>query len=105
MFAPTVPYANIKLPAREYDPQKAKPLLDSAGWILPADKTIREKAGEPLRIELAFIATDALNKSMAEVIQANLQQIGVDTRLIGEEESSFYARQRDGRFSKIFNRT
>lgn len=73
----------------EYDPQKAKALLDSAGWILPADKTIREKAGEPLRIELAFIATDALNKSMAEVIQANLQQIGVDTRLIGEEESSF----------------
>ncbi|HGJ5889832.1 MAG TPA: nickel ABC transporter substrate-binding protein [Arsenophonus apicola] len=105
LFAPTVPYANIKLVAREYDPQKAKALLDSAGWILPTGKTIREKAGEPLRIELAFIATDAVNKSMAEVIQANLQQIGVDTKLIGEEESSFYARQRDGRFSMIFNRT
>lgn len=105
LFAPSVPYANIKLTAREYDPQKAKAILDSAGWILPVGKTIREKEGKPLTIELAFIATDSLNKTMAEVIQANLWQIGVDTRLIGEEESSFYARQRDGRFSMIFNRT
>lgn len=105
LFAPTVPYADLNLKPRQYDPQQAKALLEKAGWTLPAGKDIREKNGQPLRIELSFIGTDALSKSMAEVIQADMRQIGVDVALIGEEESSIYARQRDGRFGMIFNRT
>ena len=105
LFAPTVPYADIGLKAREYSPVKARALLDADGWKLPDGKTIREKAGQPLHVELAFIGTDAMSKSMAEIIQANLRDIGVDTALVGEEESSIYARQRDGRFGMIFNRT
>lgn len=105
LFAPSVPYANIGLKPRQYDPQQAKTLLENAGWKLPAGKDIREKMGQPLRIELSFIGTDALSKSMAEIIQADMRKIGVDVALIGEEESSIYARQRDGRFGMIFNRT
>jgi len=105
LFAPSVPYANIGLKPREYDPQHAKSLLEQAGWTLPAGKTIREKAGQPLHIELAYVGTDALSKSMSEIMQANMRQIGVDVALVGEEESSIYARQRDGRFGMIFNRT
>ena len=105
LFAPSVPYANIGLTPRQYDPQQAKTLLENAGWKLPAGKDIREKMGQPLRIELSFIGTDALSKSMAEIIQADMRKIGVDIALIGEEESSIYARQRDGRFGMIFNRT
>lgn len=105
LFAPSVPYANIGLTPRQYDPQQAKTLLENAGWKLPAGKDIREKMGQPLRIELSFIGTDALSKSMAEIIQADMRKIGVDVALIGEEESSIYARQRDGRFGMIFNRT
>ena len=56
-------------------------------------------------MELAFVGTDALSKSIAEIIQANLRDIGVDVALVGEEESSIDARQRDGRFGMIFNRT
>ncbi len=55
-------------------------------------------------VELSFIGTDALSKSMAEIIQADMRQIGADVSLIGEE-SSIYARQRDGRFGMIFHRT
>ncbi|SQD00842.1 nickel ABC transporter, substrate-binding protein [Escherichia coli] len=80
-------------------------MLEKAGWTLPAGKDIREKNGQPLRIELSFIGTDALSKSMAEIIQADMRQIGADVSLIGEEESSIYARQRDGRFGMIFHRT
>ena len=101
----SVPYANIGLAPRQYDPQRAKALLEKAGWTLPAGKDIREKNGQPLRIELSFIGTDALSKSMAEIIQADMRQAGVEVALIGEEESSIYARQRDGRFGMIFNRT
>jgi nickel ABC transporter, nickel/metallophore periplasmic binding protein len=105
LFATSVPYANIGLKPRQYDPQLAKALLEKAGWMLPAGKVIREKNGQPLRIELSFIGTDALSKSMAEIIQGDMRQIGVDVALVGEEESSIYARQRDGRFGMIFNRT
>ncbi len=42
---------------------------------------------------------------MAEIIQANLRQVGVQVTPVGEEESSIYARQREGRFGMIFNRT
>ena len=42
---------------------------------------------------------------MAEIVQANLHQVGVEVLLTGEEESSIFARQRDGRFGMIFNRT
>ncbi|MBS1203642.1 MAG: nickel transporter substrate-binding protein [Proteobacteria bacterium] len=105
LFAPTVPYASIGLKPRSYSPDRARALLENAGWTLPAGKTIREKAGQPLHIELAFIGTDALSKSMAEIIQADLRQVGVEVALVGEEESSIYARQRDGRFGMIFNRS
>lgn len=105
LFAASVPYADIHLPARHFDPAKAAALLEQAGWVLSAGQPIRQKQGRPLRIELAFTGTDALNKSMAEIIQANLRQVGVDVQLVGEEESSIYARQRDGRFGMIFNRT
>lgn len=105
LFASTVPYASIGLKPRQYDPQQAKALLDKAGWTLPVGKAIREKNGQPLRIELSFIGTDALSKSMAEIIQADMRQAGVDIVLTGEEESSIFARQRDGRFGMIFNRT
>ncbi|MNQ86317.1 Nickel-binding periplasmic protein precursor [compost metagenome] len=105
LFAPTVPYANIGLKPRQYDPQQAKALLEQAGWKAHSGKAIREKNGQPLRIELSYIGTDALSKSMAEIIQADMRQVGVDVALVGEEESSIYARQRDGRFGMIFNRT
>ena len=78
LFAPTVPYADIGLKPRRYDPQQAKMLLEKAGWVLPAGKDIREKNGQPLRVELSFIGTDALSKSMAEIIQADMRQVGVD---------------------------
>lgn len=105
LFSPSVPYSDIGLKPRHYDPAKAVKILDDAGWHLPAGKQIREKQGQPLRVELVYVGTDAQYKSMAEIIQANLRQIGVDVPLVGEEESSFYARQKDGRFSMIFNRS
>ncbi|STS86887.1 nickel ABC transporter, periplasmic nickel-binding protein NikA [Klebsiella variicola] len=63
-----------------------------AGWLAAAGwPALATKAGQPLAIELAFIGTDALAKSMAEIIQANLRQVGVQVTLVGEEESSIYA--------------
>ena len=84
-----MPYADIGLKPRRYDPQQAKALLENAGWVLPAGKDIREKNGQPLHVELSFIGTDALSKSMAEIIQADMRQIGVDVALVGEGREQY----------------
>jgi nickel transport system substrate-binding protein len=105
LFAPSVPYANIGLQPRRYSPPQARALLEQAGWRLTPNSDIRYKNGQPLQVELSFISTDAAGKSMAEIIQADLRQVGVEVILNGEEESAIYARQRDGRFGMIFNRT
>lgn len=105
LFAPTVPYANLHLKPYDYDPAEAEKLLDQAGWRYMAGSKVRMKNGQPLQLMLNYTGTDALSKSMAEVIQANLAAIGVAVQLVGEEESSVFARQRDGRFGMIFNQT
>lgn len=105
LFADNVPYANIGLKPYEFNRALAQKVLDEAGWTAKTEGGIREKNGETLTVELCFIGTDAISKSMAEIVQADLAKVGIDVKLTGEEESSVYARQRDGRFGMIFNRT
>lgn len=102
LFAPNVPYADIGLEPYEYDLTKAAQILEDAGWIGEGTRT---KDGQPLVIELCFVGPDAVQKSIAEIVQADLSRIGIDVQLVGEEESSIYARQHDGRFGMIFNAT
>ncbi|MGU3493680.1 nickel ABC transporter substrate-binding protein [Xanthobacteraceae bacterium A53D] len=104
LFAPTVPYADVGLKPYAFDPVLARKQLDDAGWV-PGKNGIRRKAGEVLTIDLSFIGPDAVAKILAEIIHAQLADIGIQVVLIGEEESSVYARHREGRFGMIFNRT
>lgn len=105
LFSENVPYADAGLKPYTYNLDEAKLLLDNAGWTAKTENGIREKSGEPLVVELNFVGTDAVAKSIAEVVQADLRRIGVDVKLVGEEESSIYSRQKDGRFGMIFNGT
>lgn len=105
LFARNFPYADIGLQAYAYDPAGAAGLLDAAGWTLAPGAKVRMKKGEPLRLEFCFVGSDAQEKAMAEVIQANLAKIGIEVVLVGEEKNSFYARQKDGSFDLIFSNT
>lgn len=105
LFASNVPYADIHLQPYKFDPELAERMLEAAGWTRSAAGAIRVRDGVPLEIDLAFIGNDPVSRSIAEVVQADLAKVGIAITLIGEEESSIYARQRDGRFGMIFNRT
>lgn len=59
-----------------YDADKSRQLLDDAGWILPAGKTIREKAGVPLRLNLVTFNLTRY-KIPAEVVMAMLADVGI----------------------------
>ncbi|WP_248925867.1 nickel ABC transporter substrate-binding protein [Paenibacillus hamazuiensis] len=85
VMARNFPYSNIDLKAFEYDPKKAERLLEEAGWKLPSGKTVREKDGKPLSLDLVYVSTDAVQKPLAEIIQAELAKIGIQVQAKGEE--------------------
>lgn len=102
LFDPATPYCDLDLPVMEFDQAEAGRLLDDAGWELPAGKEIREKDGAELELDLSFISSDAISKSIAEIVQADLKDVGIKVNLVGEEDVSFYDRQKTGEFDLIF---
>lgn len=99
LLARNVPYADIAdLPVYRYDPRKAKALLDEAGWRQPAGRAIREKQGQPLRLVFSYNTNNAGEKLIAEVIQSDFRQVGVEVSLIGEEKQAYLDRQKSGDF-------
>ncbi|EHD19762.1 MULTISPECIES: nickel ABC transporter substrate-binding protein [Brenneria] len=99
LLARSVPYADIAdLPVYRYDTAKAAALLDEAGWRLPAGGAIREKQGKPLRLVFSYSTNNAGEQQIAEVVQSNFRQIGVDVSLLGEEKQAYLDRQKSGDF-------
>jgi peptide/nickel transport system substrate-binding protein len=64
----------------DYDPAKAKTLLDAAGWTLGADG-IRAKDGKPLSFTLITQAGFAIRENVAQTIQNQLKDVGVDAKV------------------------
>uniref|UniRef100_A0ACD5H293 Nickel ABC transporter substrate-binding protein n=1 Tax=Desertifilum tharense IPPAS B-1220 TaxID=1781255 RepID=A0ACD5H293_9CYAN len=104
-FSDEVPYANIGLEPYNYNVEQANALLEEAGWTLPAGGAIRQKNGQPLVLELSFNALNNIDKAIAEALQADLRRVGIDLRLLGEEQQSWLERQSNGEFHLIFNDT
>jgi peptide/nickel transport system substrate-binding protein len=62
-----------------YDPESAGRLLDEAGWLDADGDGIRENAGgEPLRVSIKYNQGNRLRQEVAEVMQAQLSQVGVE---------------------------
>ncbi len=59
-----------------YDPEKANEILDEAGWEMNEETGVREKDGEPLRIR--FVASVGLNTQAGEIVQAMLDEVGIE---------------------------
>lgn len=104
-FSSEVPYADIGLQPYKYNVEQAKALLQEAGWQQGAGQEIRQKDGQPLTLELSFNAGNDVNKALAETLQADLRAVGIDLKLLGEEEQSWHDRQTSGEFHLIFNDT
>lgn len=104
LMAPTVPYCDVPLESRDYDPARAAALLDAAGWPVGPDG-LRHKDGRAARIRLYYNADNAQERSISEYIQADFKKIGVDLRIIGEETQAFRDRQRSGDFELQYARS
>jgi len=104
LFWPNKPYCDLDLPPYEYNPGKSEQILEQAGW----QKThgpFRTKDKKNLTVDLCFTGNNALEKTVAEVLQADLKNVGIQANLIGEEADSLSRRQKGGNFNLIFNGT
>ena len=61
----------------EYDPEKAKQLLDAAGWKPGADG-IREKDGTRLRLKITTTTGNKLREMVEQVLVAQLKDVGIE---------------------------
>lgn len=97
LLASSVPYCDIPLEKRAHDPARAASLLDAAGWTLGKDGW-RYKEGKKAVARLYYNADNAQERAISEYIQADLKNIGVALRIIGEEKQAFLDRQKTGDF-------
>jgi peptide/nickel transport system substrate-binding protein len=75
------PPAGQGLETYVYDPDKAAQLLDEAGWTLGSDG-IREKDGRKMSaIQFYTTENNQSRQAVAQVIQENLKQVGIDIEL------------------------
>jgi nickel ABC transporter nickel/metallophore binding protein len=82
VFPPNVPYMSFPHPELyAYDPAKAKELLTQAGWVAGSDG-ILVKDGVKFETEL-LVDAEAFpqSKSLSEVVQAQLHEVGIDVKL------------------------
>ncbi len=105
LFEPRIPYCNVGLEPYAYDPAKAEALLEGAGWKKSDGAVFRSKDGVELSIDICFVGIDSVQKTVAEALQGELRKAGIRLVLIGEENDSFYKRQKDGEFGMIYNET
>lgn len=71
-----------------YDPDRARALLEEAGWTL-GDGDIRTKDGR--RLEMTMLAwKPELQQPMPELVKAQLEEIGIDLTLDISSDSSIY---------------
>src|SRR6478609_138312 len=68
------------LPVQEYNPDKAKALLDEAGWVAGSDG-IREKNGVKLSFTNSTTAGNAVREQAQQYLQQTWKDVGVDMQI------------------------
>ncbi|WP_160035537.1 ABC transporter substrate-binding protein [Paenibacillus sp. An7] len=69
-------YTDEGIEAYAFDTEKAKSLLDEAGWTVGADGT-REKDGEKLTIDFSGTADNPVVDAILPIMTANYQDLGI----------------------------
>lgn len=72
-----------------YDPERAKALLEEAGWVDTDGDGVREKDGVKFEVDLAYSPLVTLWSNIAAVLQDQLGQIGIKVNVNSMEWSAY----------------
>lgn len=84
-----------------YDPAAARKLLDEAGFPIGKDGMRTDPGGQRFSIELTTTAGNRVREQVAQVIQSQLRQIGVDLRIKAEPPRIFSDALNHRRFNAL----
>jgi peptide/nickel transport system substrate-binding protein len=85
------------IPAYEYSPDKAKQLLDDAGWKVGADG-VRAKDGQRLSLTVRTHSEDPDRKQLIQVLQSEFQNMGIEATTNTVEFPAFFQDVQDGKY-------
>ena len=92
---PNSPYYNPDVTIYDFNPELAKTMLDEAGWTVGADG-IREKDGERLSFTMINRAGRSDRIAIAQVIQAQLKDVGIEVLMETKESAAWTGQWRTG---------
>ncbi len=81
VFGPGIAWRNEKLTGYAYDPEKARQLLSAAGWKDTDGDGFIDKNGKPLRLSLFTYPQRPGLPPMAQAIQDQLKQVGLNVEI------------------------
>jgi peptide/nickel transport system substrate-binding protein len=73
-----------------YDPDRAKALLDEAGWNVIKKGIRHNAAGEKLALELMTTAGNRSRELVEQVLQSQWRQVGIEVRIRNETARVFF---------------
>ncbi|PYR27033.1 MAG: hypothetical protein DMF98_07175 [Acidobacteria bacterium] len=85
-----------------FDPVRARLLLEEAGWTLGANG-IRQRDGRPLAFTLITQAGYAIRENVAQAIERQLRDVGVDVRVELHDGTAISAIWFEGRFDAMLH--
>ena len=85
-----------------FDPAKARALLDEAGWTIGANG-IRRRDGRPLAFTLITQAGYAIRENVAQAIERQLRDVGVDVRVELHDGTAISAIWFEGKFDAMLH--
>jgi peptide/nickel transport system substrate-binding protein len=86
-----------------FDPARARTLLDEAGWKASNRDGIRDRDGRRLAFTLLTQAGFTIRENVAQAIQQQLRQVGVDVRVELVDGTAISTRWFEGRFDAMLH--
>lgn len=101
-FTPDEWAYNPTVPVIRFDPQEAKRMLASMGWLDRNGDGVLEKDGRPFEFDLMIMSGSTTAKQVAQMVQAEMKKIGVTMNVVMLEGSMAIQRLLAGNFEAAY---
>lgn len=95
-YGPLFPDLAAGLPRTGQEPERARELLDEAGWTRPAEGDVRRRSQELLAFDLLVPSGSDRRTTAAVMIQDQLAEVGVEVRIRTREFNALFGDVRGG---------
>lgn len=101
-----LPYCDVSLTPYEYDVEKAKNILEQAGWVDTDGDGVREKDGVALSCDIFHYRPERNMEDLVLATAADLEKIGMKVEDVRRQDfMAWYAETQEGDYSMVLAHT